>query len=378
MADADQLKLIEQGIDVWNRWRSEHPEINPDLSQAYLYETDLSGANLSHANLNRVCLIGANLKEVNFRGANLNSAYISTANLSAADFSEANLQEANFSEANLSNANFYQAHVRATNFTSATLTGICVEGWQIDANTVFEGVICQYFYWRRQQQDRFPRAGEFAFTDFTKLIREHSTWAEPEVGEPEIVKSEIVEFVHPPSPSRRATVITPSTPSLPNNDDLASNLLTIPKPPTIAKPSNPRSAPKVGQQPETAKTRSPKSSAIQLSKQPATARVANAPAAQTITIHASATDATPARRASVSQLQPALPQGALLLMGSQPELETDGAVRWFIMSLACVGIGAAIALAAIWATSQWTSKPAAAPVLYEHSVDRTTQSREGT
>ena len=35
MADEKHLKIIEQGVDPWNRWREEHTDVRPDLVTAH-------------------------------------------------------------------------------------------------------------------------------------------------------------------------------------------------------------------------------------------------------------------------------------------------------------------------------------------------------
>ena len=32
MANEDHLRILRQGVDVWNQWREEHPRERPDLS----------------------------------------------------------------------------------------------------------------------------------------------------------------------------------------------------------------------------------------------------------------------------------------------------------------------------------------------------------
>jgi len=54
MADQQQLDLLQQGVEVWNAWRDQHPEILIKLSG-----TDLSGAHLSRAHLIDAYLIDA-------------------------------------------------------------------------------------------------------------------------------------------------------------------------------------------------------------------------------------------------------------------------------------------------------------------------------
>src|SRR5260370_1429871 len=66
MANQKHLDRMKQGTDVWNSWRKQHPEIQPNLSRANLSKAnlsyaDLSGAHLNGANLSRTILVGTNL-----------------------------------------------------------------------------------------------------------------------------------------------------------------------------------------------------------------------------------------------------------------------------------------------------------------------------
>ena len=36
MANQEQLDILKQGVKVWNQWREEHPDIQPELSVANL------------------------------------------------------------------------------------------------------------------------------------------------------------------------------------------------------------------------------------------------------------------------------------------------------------------------------------------------------
>ncbi len=56
MANPKHLDKLKEGIEAWNAWRDENPDVMPDLvetnlSGANLFEADLSGANLSLADL---------------------------------------------------------------------------------------------------------------------------------------------------------------------------------------------------------------------------------------------------------------------------------------------------------------------------------------
>ena len=43
MANQQHLDILKQGVETWNQWRKENPDINPDLREA-----DLSGRQLAH------------------------------------------------------------------------------------------------------------------------------------------------------------------------------------------------------------------------------------------------------------------------------------------------------------------------------------------
>ena len=158
MSNPQQLKILEQGVEVWNRWRAKdnRVEVNlrnarfvgvdlkkADFNLADLSNADFSGARLSEAffghaklcdmDLRESDLWKANLYFANLNGANLSSAILSEAdlyhaNLSEADISHADLNEANLGEANLSYANLYEANLSKTNLRNANLTGANLTG----------------------------------------------------------------------------------------------------------------------------------------------------------------------------------------------------------------------------------------------------------
>ena len=45
MANEEQLAILKQGVEAWNKWRHANPRIRPDLGEAVLMEAGLSGAN---------------------------------------------------------------------------------------------------------------------------------------------------------------------------------------------------------------------------------------------------------------------------------------------------------------------------------------------
>ncbi len=191
MANQQHLDILKQGRDIWNEWRKEHPEIQPDLSDCNLTElsnvnlsdtnlsntnlsrtmlafTDLSGANLQRAtvletillranfdgaNLDGTCfsfsnLSGANLTDaihidrVIINGANLSKADLSNCSLGGVNFSECNLSKADLSSADLTGADLSRAILIETNMRKATLTGCSIFGisvWGVELEGATQG-----------------------------------------------------------------------------------------------------------------------------------------------------------------------------------------------------------------------------------------------
>ncbi len=136
MANAEHLKIIKQGVSVWNDWRDVNPDVFPDLSAADLIRADLSEVNLREANLNgakliRADLTGADLTGADLTGAKLIVAYLNgadlmgakliRAHLSDADLSSTDLRDADLSDADLRGADLNRAYLNGANFSAAVL-----------------------------------------------------------------------------------------------------------------------------------------------------------------------------------------------------------------------------------------------------------------
>ena len=158
VADQEQLAVLKQGVDVWNKWREDNPKEHIELSgtdlphlilhganlrganlrRTDLTETDFCRANLSRANLSRANLMGANLIKANFikaylkgadfSGADLSGAYLRDADLSGANLREADLTKANLSNAVLSHADLTEADLRDVDLMYADLSGADLSG----------------------------------------------------------------------------------------------------------------------------------------------------------------------------------------------------------------------------------------------------------
>lgn len=76
MADLEHLKILKEGVEVWNKWREKDAPINPDLSEADLCLLDLSRANLRRTAMTGSLLIKTNLSEANLHQAGLIGAHL--------------------------------------------------------------------------------------------------------------------------------------------------------------------------------------------------------------------------------------------------------------------------------------------------------------
>jgi uncharacterized protein YjbI with pentapeptide repeats len=151
MQNEEHLKILNQGVDVWNHWREVNPDIIPRLRGADLREalkrkedTLLTSLNLERADLRKANLCETHLFKARLMKADLSYAQLSKANLGGANFTGANLWEADLtmadlamadlSDANLTGACLQRARLRS-NFMRANLTrAILNDAYLLEAN----------------------------------------------------------------------------------------------------------------------------------------------------------------------------------------------------------------------------------------------------
>ena len=167
MANPEHLAKLKEGVEAWNRWRKEFPDIRPLLNGADLRGVDfrvpdpvsrdhpdsgkffgnllrqrnyapsevgvnfedveLNDARFNEANLARANLTRAKLQRTKFTGAILREAEIFDSNLSGAMLEDADLRKARLGKvslqgANLRGANLSGAHLSSVDLTDARLT----------------------------------------------------------------------------------------------------------------------------------------------------------------------------------------------------------------------------------------------------------------
>lgn len=116
MANQAHLDILQEGVEKWNEWRRNHPEIKPDLS--------------------RVLLKGVALDRIDLRGANL-----AKAQLNGAFLTEARLEGAYLTEANLEKAHLRDAHLEGASLQWARLGGADLRGIFLSKTTILEKAV---------------------------------------------------------------------------------------------------------------------------------------------------------------------------------------------------------------------------------------------
>jgi len=101
MANPEHLKILQQGVGTWNKWRKQNPQIVPDLRSAILRGLDFSGADFVGADFSGANLIDAICRAANFQNANLGGAHFIATN-----FTDANLEGANMAVSDMSGTIF--------------------------------------------------------------------------------------------------------------------------------------------------------------------------------------------------------------------------------------------------------------------------------
>lgn len=119
MENGNHFSILEQGVEVWNKWRKDHPEIErPNLNYARFL-----GADFQNANFSKTEFVDADLAGSNFSGANLERADFLNARLVGCEFYGATMKSTIFYEADLTSAKFDNSIIERGIFTKADMEG---------------------------------------------------------------------------------------------------------------------------------------------------------------------------------------------------------------------------------------------------------------
>lgn len=142
MAIKEHLKLLKQGVKVWNEWREEHPGTIPDFTRASLNDAQLLDANLRGADMSGIELQDADLSGADLEGAALTGAYLDRikllganlryVNLNSAELPEADMRGAVLSDARLDTATLKGAQLSGASFDHADLGGAILTNAQMN------------------------------------------------------------------------------------------------------------------------------------------------------------------------------------------------------------------------------------------------------
>jgi uncharacterized protein YjbI with pentapeptide repeats len=115
-------------------------------------------------------------EERDFSQLNLRGAYLQGADLRHMNFTDTDLTGADLRGADLRGCIFVRAQVIDVDFTDTNLTGICIEDWSVNNQTLFTNVQCDYIYRKLDEKgeptDRSPATRNFEPREFQSLYQE--------------------------------------------------------------------------------------------------------------------------------------------------------------------------------------------------------------
>ena len=146
MANEQHVRMLAQGVSVWNQWRADHPRVRPDLAGLLVHEVfpigrlgiDLSHADFHNTNLEGADLFNTWLVEADFSGAKASHAVFGGVTAGGAKFVDANLEDAHFMQAHLPYADFTDANLTGARFYGACLDEANLNGHQELVGAWFE------------------------------------------------------------------------------------------------------------------------------------------------------------------------------------------------------------------------------------------------
>jgi len=180
----EHLAKLKEGVEAWNDWRREHPDVIPQLREARLICKHLEGADLEGADLKGALLSGARLKKARLEGADLRGAHLDGAHLEEAHLGlgpvietsaegkftldgprvptrlvRAQLPRAHLDGADLTGADLEEANLEGANLEAADFTGARLRGATL-AYARTDGTVLSEVKWRAEDGS-FPDPAKY-------------------------------------------------------------------------------------------------------------------------------------------------------------------------------------------------------------------------
>ena len=150
MANVEILRKLDQGVEAWNKWRKDNPEILLNFRKADLKNRNLQGYDFSLADFHEADLSGSDLSGVNFHGSDLSEAVLKKTKLMGANFCRADLYKSDLSESDLNRANLKGSQLAETNLQATKLIGCEIYGssaWDLKLeNTIQRDLVISHSY----------------------------------------------------------------------------------------------------------------------------------------------------------------------------------------------------------------------------------------
>lgn len=159
MADQDHFKLFLQGPKVWNEWRNENPQIEPDLSGEFIYphfartnkgplrKADVASSdpeipfNFYRTNFHKSSFESAIFPNADMRECYLYETDMSRAGFPGANFNGSKIRKAYCSSTDFSNAIFVDCVLNNSTFIGVNFSGATIEGCNVYGVSAWEIIL---------------------------------------------------------------------------------------------------------------------------------------------------------------------------------------------------------------------------------------------
>ena len=132
MANSKHQRILQEGVEVWNKWRESNPNIRPDLSDLDLAGTNLSDANLTDTKFSKTIFKKARLDRVNFSRSLFVNTDFGGASITFSRFVRNILHSVSFHDASLSHSTFFRGRWHRVKLHQADLYGSTFRDCKMD------------------------------------------------------------------------------------------------------------------------------------------------------------------------------------------------------------------------------------------------------